>query len=210
MGRLPRWARRRGGVPLSPVRLPSTHEGNLFIADTENNLIRRLSPGGQVYDYRRSCQSGFDGDVYNLGTQGWAGSGVRPVLISPRGSPSTKRGQCLLYGESNNRIRRIDRNGFVSTVFSTPDYREGGALSSFVVGIAVGPDGELYIADGSFGRVLRYTRDGVLSIVADAQHAVGRALGPNGIVVTPDGDLFISDSSTSSILKITFEDEADE
>ena len=189
-----------------PSALAFDHEGNLFIADTVNNLIRRLSPDGQVTTVAGPPR-GADGDVYNPGTRD--GEGQESLFALPEGIAVDEAGN-VFFGESNNRIRRIDRNGFVSTVFSTPDYREGGALSSFVVGIAVGPDGELYIADGSFGRVLRYTRDGVLSIVADAQHAVGRALGPNGIVVTPDGDLFITDSSTSSILKITFEDEADE
>ncbi len=187
----------------SPGALAFDSEGNLFIADTENNLIRRLSPGGQVSTIAGPA-GGFRG---NLGTQD--GQGEYALFSSPRGIAVDSEGN-IFFTEANNAIRRIDRSGFVSTVFSTPDYREGGALSSFLVGIAVGPDGELYIADGGFGRVLRYTRDGVLSIVADAQHAVGRALGPYGIVVTPAGDLFISDSSTSSILKITFGDEGDE
>ena len=100
-----------------------------------------------------------------------------PCSPSPKGIAVDSEGNVFFTESQQCRIRRIDRNGFVSTVFSTPDYREGGALSSFLVGIAVGPDGELYIADGGFGRVLRYTRDGVLSIVADAQHSVGPSLG---------------------------------
>ncbi len=188
----------------SPGALAFDSEGNLFIADTENNLIRRLSPGGQVSTIAGPA-GGFRG---NLGTQD--GQGEYALFSSPRGIAVDSEGN-VFFTEANNAIRRIDRSGFVSTVISTPDYGEGGALSPFLIGIAVGPDGELYIADGGFGRVLRLTRDGILSIVADAQHSVGsRRLDPNGIVVTPAGDLFISDSSTSSILKITFEDEGDE
>ncbi len=188
----------------SPGALAFDSEGNLFIADTENNLIRRLSPGGQV----STIAGPGGGRRGNPGSRD--GQGEDALLYWPRGIAVDAEGN-ILFTEGNNAIRRIDRNGFVSTVFSTPDYWEGGALSSFVVGVAIGPDGELYIADGGFGRVLRYTRDGVLSIVADAQHSVGsRRLDPNGIVVTPAGDLFMSDSSTSSILKITFEDEGDE
>ena len=147
-----------------PHALAFDSEGNLFIADTGNNLIRRLSPGGRV-----STVAGPAG-----------GKGEYALFSSPRGIAIDDEGN-IFFTESNNAIRRIDRNGFVSTVFSTPDYDEGGALSSFLVGIAVGPHGELYIADGSFGRVLRYTRDGVLSVVADAQHGVGsRLLSPSG------------------------------
>ena len=190
-----------------PSALAFDHEGNLFITDTVNNLIRRLSPDGQVTTVAGPPR-GANGDVYNPGTRD--GQGQESLFALPEGIAVDSEGN-VFFTEANNAIRRIDRSGFVSTVISTPDYGEGGALSPFLIGIAVGPDGELYIADGGFGRVLRYTRDGVLSIVADAQHSVGsRRLDPNGIVVTPAGDLFISDSSTSSILKITFEDEADE
>ena len=186
-----------------PSALAFDHEGNLFIADTLNSLIRRLSPDGQV----TTVAGPVGGRRGNPGSRD--GQGEDALLYWPRGITVDAEGN-ILFTEGNNAIRRIDRNGFVSTVFSTPDYQEGGALSPFLVGIAVGPDGELYIADGGFGRILRYTSDGVLSVVADAKHAVGPALGPYGIVVTPAGDLFISDSSTSSILKITFGGEGDE
>ena len=190
-----------------PHALAFDHEGNLFISDTVNNLIRRLSPDGRVTTVAGSPR-GADGSVHNPGTRD--GQGQESLFAFLRGIAVDEEGN-VFFTESNNRIRRIDRNGFVSVVFSTPDYDDGGALSFFLVGIAVGPDGELYIADGGYGRVLRLSRDGVLSVVADAQHGVGsRLLGPSGIVVTPAGDLFITDSNTSSILKITFEDGADE
>ena len=168
-----------------------------------NNLIRRLSPDGRVTTVAGPPR-GANGRVHNPGARD--GQGQESLFALPRGIAVDDEGN-IFFTESNNAVRRIDRNGFVSTVFSTPDYDEGGALSSFLVGIAVGPDGELYIADGGYGRILRYTRDGVLSVVADAQDGVGtRRLAPNGIVVTPAGDLFITDSNTSSILKITFGD----
>ena len=184
-----------------PDALAFDHEGNLFIADTVNNLIRRLSPDGRVTTVAGPPR-GANGRVHNPDARD--GQGQESLFALPRGIAVDDEGN-IFFTESNNAVRRIDRNGFVSTVFSTPDYDEGGALSSFLVGIAVGPDGELYIADGGYGRILRYTRDGVLSVVADAQDGVGtRRLAPRGIVATPDGDLFITDSNTSSILKITF------
>lgn len=111
--------------------------------------------------------------------------------------------------DGNNAIRKLDRTGFVSTVVGTGDSREGGALSPFLSGVAAGADGELYIADNGYGRVLMLTREGVLSIVADQENAARtRPFDPRGIVVAPDGTLFVAGSS-GVVWKITL-GEADE
>ena len=111
----------------SPGALAFDSEGNLFIADTENNLIRRLSPDGQVYDGRGSSQR----RSMEMSTT--------PVLRDGQGQEyalfASSAGDCRRRSEGNVfftesqqcRIRRIDHNGFVSTVFSTPDYQEGGS-----------------------------------------------------------------------------------
>ena len=183
-----------------PGLLAFDHEGNLFIAETGGSLIRRLSPDGQV--------STVAGSFGRTGSRD--GHADEALLISPRGIAVDEEGN-IFFTENSNAIRKIDGNGFVSTVFKTPDFLEGGALSPFTRGIAVGSQGELYVADKGYGRVLRLTSDGVLSIVIDGEHAIDwRGLGPSGILVMPDGNLLVSDSVMSVIWKITFEDEAEE
>ena len=95
----------------------------------------------------------------------------------------------------------IDQQGFVSTVLRTPDLRYGGELSPGIGGIAVGADGALYVADADYGRVVRVTRDGMLSIVAEGLSS------PEGILALPGGALLVSDPGDNVIWKITFEDE---
>ena len=93
----------------------------------------------------------------------------------------------------------IDGSGFVSTVLRTPHTRYGGALSPFLGGIARGSDGALYVTDHDYDRIVRVTRDGEVSIVADLGFTR-----PLGIIVTADGDLLVSDSGV--IWKITLGD----
>ena len=162
-----------------PSALVVDREGNLFIADTANNRIRRLSRDGQV-------------------------TTVADSVNSPRGIAVDSDGNVFFDG--NNAIHRLDPGGLVSTVVRTRDDREGGALSPFLPALAVGAEGELYIVDGGFDRILMLTRDGVLSIVADRENAAGTGrFDPSGLVVAPDGTLFVSDSR-SVVWSITIED----
>ncbi len=159
---------------LGPRALALDPEGNLVVGDSK--AVRRISP---------------DGSISMIDT---------PRV--PRGIAIDEGGAIFLSGGGYT-IHRIDTDGRVSTVAMTSSWRYGGAFSSFLFDIAVGPDGELYVADGGYARVLRVTRDGVISIVAD------EGIDPEGLVVAPDGALFVSDSR-SVIWKITFGDTQDE
>ena len=184
-----------------PRALAFDGEGNLFIADTVNNLIRRLSPDGRVTTVA-GPPGQASGSAFNPGTRD--GQGEHAVFALPRAIAVDTEGN-VFFTDANSAIRRLDRSGFVSTVVRTRGHREGGALSGFLFGIAAGADGELYIADGGYGRILLLTSDGVLSIVADQENASGtRPFKPRAIVVAPDGTLFVSDAE-SVVWRITFE-----
>lgn len=185
-----------------PQGLVRADDGSLFVADSGNNLIRRVFPGARVSTIAGD-PGGFRG---NPGTRD--GTGPLALFSSPEGIALDREGN-ILFTESNNAIRKIDRDGFVSTVLRTPGYDEGGALSPFTSGIAVGPDGSLYVADFAFARVLRLTTDGILSIVADGETPMppGYRFGdPYGLLATADGTLFVTARHTGVVFKITFED----
>lgn len=154
---------------LAPRTLAFDGEGNLLVADSPYGPLQRLTPNGQV-----STIASFH---------------------SPKGIAVDSEGVVFLT-DGNRTIHRIDRGGGIATVVGTPSHRYGGAFSSFLFAIGVGPDGELYVVDGGYNRVLRVTRDGVISIVAD------EGIDPTSLVVAPDGALFVSDSR-SVIVKIT-------
>ena len=182
-----------------PSALAFDEEGNLLISDTENNRIRSLSPDGEVSTVAGGSRvSAPDSAVGNPGTRD--GPGPHAYVGLPGGIAVDDAGN-IFFTESNNAIRMIDGSGYVSTVLRTPRSRHGGALSPFIDGIAVGRDGALYVADAqypTYARVVRITRDGALSIVADRQFT-----SPQGIIATPDGSFLVSDPVENVIWKIT-------
>ncbi len=185
-----------------PAALAFDHEGNLLIAERGNSMVRLLSPDGEV-----STVAGGRFVPSPEKRPAWVGSvdgpGDSALFFSPEGIAVDGEGN-IFFTERWNPIRAIDANGFVSTVLRTPQDRYGGALSPSIAGIAVGHDGALFVADQDYGRVVRVTRDGVLSVVAEG---LGK---PQGIVVTAAGALLVSDIGDNVIWKITFGDEPDE
>ncbi|MDE2933425.1 MAG: hypothetical protein OXS47_06090 [Chloroflexota bacterium] len=159
---------------------PGLHEPHALAFDREGNLL--------VAHYRALRRLSPDGRGTTIAT-----------LQSLRGIAIDEEGTIFLSG-GGNAIRRLDHDGRVSTVVGTPGHRFGGAFSSFLFDVAVGPGGELYVADGGYDRVLRVTRDGTISVVADG-------IGANSLLVAPDGSLFVADGNESVIVKIAFEDD---
>ena len=180
-----------------PSALAFDGAGNLVIVDTENSRIRLLSPDGEVSTIAGAASiPAPDRHQGNPGSQD--GPGSRALFHSPHGIALAADGS-IFFAESNSAIRMIDGSGFVSTVLRTPHTRYGGALSPFLGGIARGSDGALYVTDHDYDRIVRVTRDGEVSIVADLGFTR-----PLGIIVTADGDLLVSDSGV--IWKITLGD----
>ena len=180
----------------TPSALAFDQAGNLLIVDNGNSRIRLLSPAGEV-----STVAGASRIPERHRHQGNSGSfdgpGNQAVFHSPDGIALDDEGN-IFFTESNHAIRMVDSSGFVSTVLRTPHTRYGGALSPFLGGIAIGSDGALYVTDYSYKRVVRVTRDGEISIVAD--------LGfdwPLGIIVTDEGNLLVSDGQSGVIVQIT-------
>ncbi len=176
-----------------PKEIAFDSRGNLFIADAQNHLIRRLSPDGQV--------TTVAGGGARFGGATYAGLSTS-IRLNPWGLDVDDEGNVFFtdtFSNTDHTIRKLDRRGYLSTALSTPNDREGGALSPFMGGLAIGPEGELYVADGT-GRLLRFTRDGILAIVVDTGVGSGA-----GLVVAPDGTLFVS--SGSVIRKITIDSE---
>ncbi len=73
-------------------------------------------------------------------------------------------------------------------------HRNGGPISPYIEDIAIGSDGALYVADPDYSRVVRITRDGERSIVADSGFS-----NPTGIIATPDGNLLVSGTGRNVI-----------
>jgi sugar lactone lactonase YvrE len=145
--------------------------GNLYVADQANQRIRRIDPAGTISTWAGSGQRGFGGDG------GPAGEARFNLPVGQQGHPAahiarSSAGETFLADTENNRIRRIDPSGMVSTFAGTGAPGAAGENVAATeaelfrpVDVALGPDGGLYIADTE-NNCVRVVRGGVISTVA--------------------------------------------
>jgi sugar lactone lactonase YvrE len=104
------------GGPASSALLAYPHgvkadtAGNLYIADTNNQRIRRVSPNGIITTVAGSGSSGFSGD---------GGPATGGQLDFPYDVAADTSGNLYIADQGNYRIRKVDRNGIMSTECAT-------------------------------------------------------------------------------------------
>lgn len=192
-----------GGLTFDP-------EGNLYIAESGNHRIRKLSPGGILTTFAGTGQAGGSGD---------GGRALEARLASPRGLAFDAAGNLYVADQGNNRIRRIQTDGTIQTVAGTgvSAFRgdHGPATNAWLWGpndLAFDAAGNLYVADTLNHRVRKIDRDGVISTLAgtgspgfsgDGGPASQAQLNfPRGLTASPDGFVYVADFYNHRIRRI--------
>jgi len=194
-----------------PAALALDSEGNLLVADNGNHRIRKMTASGVMSTVAGTGVSGFGGD---------GGPAVSAMIRQPTGVAVDGAGNLLIVDTGNNRIRKINTAGIMTTVAGDGmrGYNgDGGpAISARLnapAGIAVDTAGNLFIADSSNHRVRRITPGGIITTIAgNGFHGFSGDGGPStsaqltnpaSVAVDSDGNLFVVDLS-KRIRKITF------
>ncbi|HEY9765279.1 MAG TPA: NHL repeat-containing protein [Chroococcales cyanobacterium] len=177
-------------------------QGNLFVADSGNDRIRKIEPDGTVSTLAGSVKGHSDGasTVAKFKT---------PVGIALDGS-----GNFFVADAGNNRIRKISPSGEVSTLAgSVEGYADGqGAVAKFRLpgGIATDGSGSIYVADTGNNLIRKISPDGIVSTFAgrdegyaDGQGAAAKFKMPVGIALDGKGNLFVADAGNNRIRKIS-------
>jgi sugar lactone lactonase YvrE len=187
--------------------------GTVWIADTNNSILRRITNFGtvnaRIANFAGTPTSGFNGDNTALNT----------ALNGPQALARTDAGQIIFADTRNHRVRRVDPDGRVVTIAGTGTAGFSGengpatqAQLSSPAGVAVGPDGTIYIADTGNHRVRRILANGNLVTVAGTGTAgftgdggsptAAQLSSPSAVAVDANGNVFIADTANHRIRRV--------
>jgi sugar lactone lactonase YvrE len=190
------------GIAFDPV------DGNLYVADTANNAIRRVTPLGVV-----TTIAGFSGT---------AGNADGPVSTATFDGPTDiavdAAGNIYVSEEFSYVVRKISTDGMVSTLagmYKVPGAVNGtgtGALFDDPQGLAVDSAGDVFVADTFNDAIREITPDRVVSTVAGQLNRLGHEDGvgtaaqfelPYGLAIDTAGNLYVADTSNQTIRKLS-------
>lgn len=128
-----------------PTGVAVDNNGNVFIADTDDNEVREVTPNGIINDVAGTGVAGYTGD---------SGPGYVAELNHPEGVAVDNNGDVFIADTGNNVIREVNSSGVISTIAGngTAGY-EGDGLDPISAelnapyGVAVSTSGQIAIAD---------------------------------------------------------------
>ena len=191
-----------------PASIAIDAAGNLYVGDTNTEVIQKISPSGQV-----SLVAGTSGAA---GTADGVASAAR--FNQPAGLALSAQGVLFVADTANATIRRIGADGTVTTFAGSPSNRgnvdgtASAALFSLPSGLALDANGSLYVADATNNTVRKIAANGLVTTLAGTAGAAGSTDGagttarfnlPTGIAVDAGGAVYVADTTNNTIRKIT-------
>jgi len=167
----------------TPSALAIDRLGNLYVADTHNNAIRKVAPDGSVSTLAGGGEAGYADGVKRAAR-----------FDGPVGVAVDRDGNVYVADTYNDRIRRIGRDGTVTTVAGSgvPAYLDGTAMAAAFDtpgAIAVDRHGVLFVADTGNNAIRRIDETGAVTTLAYAPLDERR---PVALALTHDGYLYAS------------------
>ena len=180
--------------------------GVLYIADTSNERIRKVSASGIITTVAGNGNFGFAGDN---------GGALNAQFRSPEGVALDANGNLYICDTANNRIRTVNSNGMIRTL-AGGGLNDGGPAVfgslNYPSGIARDNSGNTYIADTYNNRVRRVSPDGAIATVAgngnsgysgDFSAAANAQLNaPQGLALDSSGNLYIADANNHRVRRV--------
>jgi sugar lactone lactonase YvrE len=187
--------------------------GNIYISDSYNNRIRKVSASGIITTFAGGGTGGL-GDV---------GPATLAVINNPNGVAIDGSGNLYIADQGNNRIRKVNMSGIITTIAGNgiSGYTgDGGAATTTALfsptGVAVDGAGNIYIADEGNMRIRKVNTSGIITTFAgsgpgngtpgytgDGGLAIAAELNsPAGVAVDGAGNIYIADAGNIVVRKV--------
>jgi len=195
----------------SPQGLAFDNSGNLYIADSKNNRVRRVTADGKISVFAGNGTAGTSGD---------GSAATSATLNQPYAVAVDSAGNVLIAERSGHVVRRVSTSGVISTVAGTgtsgaPSAETGVAVNQSLnspSGLAVESAGTVLIADSGNNRIRRLFSDGTIATVAGSatagfsgdggQATSARLNAPAAVAVDIAGNLYVSDAGNQRIRQV--------
>ena len=173
----------------APAGVAVDSAGNLYIADTLNNMVRRVSPDGTITAFAGTGTAGSSGD---------GSAATSAQLNAPQGLAVDTAGTLYIADTGNNRVRKVS-GGTISTVASD---------LSLPMGVAVDTAGNVYVASFGSNRVSKVTNGAVSTLAGTGVAGYGGDGGaaanamlknPRAVAVDAAGNVYIGDTGNNRV-----------
>jgi sugar lactone lactonase YvrE len=195
----------------SPSDVAVDAAGNLYIADSGNNRVRKVTEDGIIHTVAGNGSTGFSGD---------GGPAIEALISSQTALAVDAAGDLYIADRGNNRVRKVTEDGIIHTVAGNGVWGfsgDGGPATAAQlyspVAVAVDTSGNLYIADNGNYRIRKVSKSGVISTVAGngtngfsgdgGPATMAQMSRPEAVAVDVAGNIYIAFVEDSRVRKVT-------
>ena len=183
--------------------------GNLYIADQQNNRVRKVTPYGIITTVAGDGAAGYSGD---------GGPATAAKLNYTQGVAADNTGNIYIADQHNNRVRKVSATGIITTFAGNGSGSfsgDGGPASAATVNqpaaVAVDNAGNVYICDQNNARIRKVDNAGIITTIAGGGSSLGdggpatvaRLNWPCNLAIDNLGNVFIADFQANRIRKVS-------
>jgi hypothetical protein len=194
-----------------PAALAVDSAGNLYVADTANNTIRKVTPTGT--NWLVTTLAGLAGSPGSVN-----GTGNAARFYFPFGLTVDTNGNVYVADSANDTIRKVTSAGVVTTLaglagnMGSANGTGGGARFYYPYGVSADTNGNIYVADSGNNNIRKVTSTGVVTTLAGLAGSSGTNNGtgsaarfyfPCGVAVDTAGNVYVADTGNNTIRKVT-------